>query len=100
MFKQDWVIGSGAPPPKWLLKEFKRALTLMGKNREVVHVFDTGQRPDRCFSFIIAIAPTRSSEELSRKIAEVIGASPQAVVDSTDAAAVAAAKAPPGEGTP
>lgn len=48
----------GEEPPAWIMKEFKKALYLMGKNSETFHSIDVSEQ----WSFFIAIAPQQKRE--------------------------------------
>lgn len=76
MFEQKWLFGTDSKPPKWLLKEFANALRLMSRNRESVHLFDTGKGPagEPTTTFVIAICRSFSSEEMARRISIALDA--------------------------
>ena len=59
----------GERPPKWVLEEFSKALHLMGKNNEQIHMFDTGAG----WSFVIAISPTQNVHKASKAISDALG---------------------------
>lgn len=65
----------GDRPPKWIMKEFEKALTLMGKNSEVIHLFDVSP----LWTFCIAIVPTSEDGKLIKLLRDAIGG---AVIDS------------------
>lgn len=54
--KSNWKWGD--EPPAWVMKEFKKALHLMGKNKEAIHIIQVG--PD--WSFVIAISSAKEVE--------------------------------------
>jgi hypothetical protein len=59
----------GDEPPAWIMKEFKKALWLMGKNNEAIHLFNTAPG----WTFVIAIASTGGrSDALARLISDAI----------------------------
>lgn len=76
MFEQAWRFGDGSKPPKWLVKEFVEALRLMSRNRECVHMFDTGRGPDNepVTTFVIAITRSFKSDEMARRLAIALDA--------------------------
>ena len=75
MFAKGWQLGT--EPPSWLMKEFKRALFLMGRNREVVHAFDAGLQAE--WTFVIGLAPRTNADKLFNLINSAISGS---VIDS------------------
>ena len=56
----------GERPPRWLLKEFSKALELMGKNRHMGHTFNVGNG----LSFAVLLFPTAKENELVDRLAK------------------------------
>jgi hypothetical protein len=69
LLSKTWKLGD--PPPNWIMAEFRKALHLMGKNGEIVHLFDTGKGATGV-TFIIAMAPKSQAGALADKIGKVL----------------------------